>query len=56
MPIVDRGDRGYLRTNMPDCYTKLIRFEYEYRKAGYEYEYDKKHEQSIGPNCTIERF
>jgi four helix bundle protein len=26
--------------------------EYEYRDA--EYEYEKKHEQSIGPNCSIE--
>jgi hypothetical protein len=29
-------------------------FEYEYRDA--EYEYEKKHEQSIGPKCSIERF
>ena len=28
--------------------------EYEYRDA--EYEYEKKHEQSIGPKCSIERF
>jgi hypothetical protein len=32
----------------------LDRFEYEYRDA--EYEYGKKHEQSIGLNCSIERF
>ena len=29
-------------------------YEYEYREA--EYEYEKKHEQSIGPKCSIERF
>ena len=29
-------------------------FEYEYRDA--EYEYEKKHEQSIGPKCSIEGF
>jgi hypothetical protein len=40
----------------------LDRFEYEYRpprRTEYEYrkaEYDKKHEQSIGPKCSIERF
>jgi hypothetical protein len=28
--------------------------EYEYRDA--EYEYERKHEQSIGPTCSIERF
>jgi hypothetical protein len=28
--------------------------EYEYRDA--EYEYEKTHEQSIGPKCSIERF
>ena len=22
----------------------------------FEYEYGKKHKQSIGPNCSIERF
>ena len=22
----------------------------------FEYEYEKKHEQSIGPKCSIERF
>jgi hypothetical protein len=32
----------------------LGRFEYEYREA--EYEYEKKHEQSIGPKCSIGRF
>jgi hypothetical protein len=32
----------------------LIEYEYEYRDA--EYEYEKKHEQSIGPKCSIERF
>jgi hypothetical protein len=32
----------------------LDRSEYEYREA--EYEYEKKHEQSIGPKCSIERF
>lgn len=31
-----------------------IEYEYEYRDA--EYEYEKKHEQSIGPKCSIERF
>jgi hypothetical protein len=30
----------------------LGRFEYEYRDA--EYEYDKKHEQSIGSKCSID--
>jgi hypothetical protein len=29
-----------------------IEYEYEYRDA--EYEYEKKHEQSIGPKCSIE--
>jgi hypothetical protein len=29
-------------------------YEYEYREA--EYEYEKKHEQSIGPKCSIGRF
>ena len=29
-------------------------YEYEYRDA--EYEYEKKHEQSIGPKCSIGRF
>ena len=29
-------------------------FEYEYRDA--EYEPEKKHEQSIGPKFSIERF
>ncbi len=33
-----------------DCFE----YEYEYRDA--EYEYEKKHEQSIGPKCSIERF
>ena len=32
----------------------LGRFEYEYRDA--EYESEKKHEQSIGPKFSIERF
>ena len=32
----------------------LDRFEYEYRDA--EYEYEKTHEQSIGPKCSIGRF
>jgi hypothetical protein len=32
----------------------LDRFEYEYRDA--EYEYENKHEQSIGPKCSIGRF
>ncbi len=31
-----------------------IEYEYEYRDA--EYEYEKKHEQSVGPKCSIERF
>jgi hypothetical protein len=31
-----------------------IEYEYEYRDA--EYEYGKKHEQSIAPKCSIERF
>jgi hypothetical protein len=31
-----------------------IEYEYEYRDA--EYEYEKKHEQSIGPKCSIGRF
>ena len=31
-----------------------IEYEYEYRDA--EYEYERKHEQSIGPTCSIERF
>ena len=38
-----------------------IEYEYEYRDAEYEYrdaeyEYEKKHEQSVGPKCSIERF
>jgi hypothetical protein len=32
----------------------LFEDEYEYRDA--EYEYEKKHEQSIGLKCSIERF
>jgi hypothetical protein len=32
----------------------LFGSEYEYRDA--EYEYEKKHEQSIGPKCSTERF
>jgi hypothetical protein len=43
----------------PICRIAIInRFEYEYREAEYEYEYEyeKKHEQRIGPKCTIERF
>ena len=34
-------------------------FEYEYRpprRTEYEYEYEKKHEQSIRAKCSIERF
>jgi hypothetical protein len=31
-----------------------IEYEYEYRDA--EYEYEKKHEQSIGPKCSIGSF
>jgi hypothetical protein len=34
----------------------LDRFEYEYEHRDTEYEYEKKHEQSIGPKCSIERF
>ena len=35
----------------------LDRFEYEYRPPRRtEYEYEKKHEQSIGPKCSIESF
>ena len=37
----------------------LDRFEYEYEyrpPRRTEYEYGKKHEQSIGLNCSIERF
>ncbi len=34
----------------------LDRFEYEYEYRDAEYEYEKKHEQSIGPKCSIERF
>jgi hypothetical protein len=30
----------------------LFEFEYEYRDA----EYESKHEQSIGPKCSIGRF
>jgi hypothetical protein len=33
---------------------RLFEDEYEYRFA--EYEYEKKHEQSLGPKCSIERF
>jgi hypothetical protein len=32
----------------------LFEYEYEYRDA--EYEYEKKHEQIIGPKCSIESF
>ena len=35
-----------------DCFE----YEYEYRDAEYEYEYENKHEQSIGPKCSIGRF
>jgi hypothetical protein len=31
-----------------------IEYEYEYRDA--EYEYEKKHEQRIGPKCSIGSF
>jgi len=34
----------------------LDRFEYEYEYRDAEYEYEKKHEQSIGPKCSIGRF
>jgi len=34
----------------------LDRFEYEYEYRDAEYEYGYKHEQSIGLNCSIERF
>ena len=34
----------------------LGHFEYEYEYRDAEYEYEKKHEQSIGPKCSIERF
>ena len=34
----------------------LIEYEYEYEYRDAEYEYEKKHEQSIGPKCSIERF
>ena len=34
-----------------------IEYEYEYRPPRRtEYEYGKKHEQSIAPKCSIERF
>jgi hypothetical protein len=32
----------------------LGRFEYEYEYRDAEYEYDKKHEQNIGPKCSID--
>jgi hypothetical protein len=48
--------RGNLRTNRPDCYTGSIEYEYEYEYRDAEYEYEKKHEQSIGPKCSIWRF
>ncbi len=34
----------------------LGHFEYEYEYRDAEYEYEKKHEQSIGPKCSIESF
>jgi hypothetical protein len=34
----------------------LDRFEDEYEYRDAEYEYEKKHEQSIGPKCSIEIF
>jgi hypothetical protein len=34
----------------------LGHFEYEYEYRDAEYEYEKKHEQSIGPKCSIGRF
>jgi hypothetical protein len=34
----------------------LDRFEYEYEYRDAEYEYENKHEQSIGPKCSIGRF
>jgi hypothetical protein len=34
----------------------LDHFEYEYEYRDAEYEYGKKHEQSVGPKCSIERF
>jgi hypothetical protein len=34
-----------------------IEYEYEYRPPRRtEYEYEKKHEQSTGPRCSIESF
>jgi hypothetical protein len=33
-----------------------IEYEYEYEYRDAEYEYGKKHEQSVGPKCSIERF
>ncbi len=34
----------------------LARFECEYEYRDAEYEYEKTHEQSIGPKCSIGRF
>ena len=34
----------------------LGHFEYEYEYRDAKYEYEKKHEQSIGPTCSIGRF
>ncbi len=34
----------------------LDRVEHEHEHRDAEYEYEKKHEQSIGPKCSIERF
>jgi hypothetical protein len=53
----DRGSRGFAVTCRPMGRIAIldrIEYEYEYRDA--EYEYEKKHEQSVGPKCSIERF
>ena len=40
----------------PIAILDLFEYEYEYEYRFAEYEYEKKHEQSIGPKCSIGRF
>jgi|LauGreDrversion4_2_1035121.scaffolds.fasta_scaffold794256_1 hypothetical protein len=51
----DRRSKRFAETCGPIGRIAILdRFEYEYRDA--EYEYEKTHEQSIGPKCSIGRF
>jgi hypothetical protein len=53
----DRRSRRFAGTCGPiGRIARLDLFEYEYECRDAEYEYEKKHEQSIGPKCSIGRF